>query len=95
MSINENKLVEISKLAKLNLSVDNLTKSTAQINDILAFIEQLAEVNTNDISPMAHPLEMSQRLRKDKAVNIINKTDLQTIAPDVEQGFYLVPTVIE
>ena len=58
-------------------------------------IQQLEKVNTDDIEPMAHPLNMKQRLRMD-GVTEENQRDLyQENAVEVEQGFYKVPKVID
>ena len=75
-----------------DIEIDNFT---SQISDILEMIQQLEKVNTDDIEPMAHPLNMKQRLRMDE-VTEENQRDLyQENAVEVEQGFYKVPKVID
>ena len=75
-----------------DIEIDNFTR---QISDILEMIQQLEKVNTDDIEPMAHPLNMKQRLRMDE-VTEENQRDLyQENAVEVEQGFYKVPKVID
>ena len=75
-----------------DIEIDNFTR---QISDILEMIQQLEKVNTDDIEPMAHPLNMKQRLRMD-VVTEENQRDLyQENAVEFEQGFYKVPKVID
>ena len=75
-----------------DIEIDNFTR---QISDILEMIQQLEKVNTDDIEPMAHPLNMKQRLRMDE-VTEENQRDLyQENAVEFEQGFYKVPKVID
>ena len=75
-----------------DIEIDNFTR---QISDILEMIQQLEKINTDDIEPMAHPLNMNQRLRMD-LVTEENQRDLyQENAVEFEQGFYKVPKVID
>ena len=75
-----------------DIEIDNFTR---QISDILEMIQQLEKINTDDIEPMAHPLNMNQRLRMD-VVTEENQRDLyQENAVEFEQGFYKVPKVID
>jgi len=52
-------------------------------------------VNTDDIEPLAHPLDALQRLRADEVTEVIHYDDLQSLAPEARDGLYLVPKVIE
>lgn len=95
MSITSQELSQIAYLARLKFDKDALMANTKQMNNILTFVEQLKEVNTDDIMPMAHPLAMNQRLRPDEVVAIDEHKNFQAIAQQVQQQLYLVPTVIE
>ncbi len=53
------------------------------------------EVDTNNVQPMAHPMDVSQRLRPDEALEVNQRAPFQKIAPKTEDGLYLVPQVIE
>lgn len=53
------------------------------------------QVDTTDIEPLAHPLDIPQRLREDKVTEPNLRDKFQAIAPQVESGLYLVPKVIE
>ena len=95
MSIKKTDIAYISLLSKLKIEDIEIDNFTRQISDILEMIQQLEKINTDDIEPMAHPLNMSQRLRMD-LVTEENQRDLyQENAVEFEQGFYKVPKVID
>jgi len=56
---------------------------------------ELAEIETDHVEPMAHPLEMSQRLREDVVSEADLSEEFQAIAPKTGKNHFLVPTVIE
>lgn len=95
MSLTPEQVKKIAHLARLNLSNEDFELYTQQLSTILDFIAQMDTVDTSQVKPLAHPLELSQRLRPDT----VNEPDLrdkyQRIAPQVEAGLYLVPKVIE
>ncbi len=66
-----------------------------QMNDILSMVDQMAAVDTQGVEPMAHPQEVTQRLREDEVTETDQRELFQSIAPQVEDGLYLVPKVIE
>uniref|UniRef100_UPI0034DE7FC8 Asp-tRNA(Asn)/Glu-tRNA(Gln) amidotransferase subunit GatC n=1 Tax=Candidatus Thiodubiliella endoseptemdiera TaxID=2738886 RepID=UPI0034DE7FC8 len=86
---------QIAYLAKLGIEGDELDKTTQELNNILILAEQLSEINTDGVAPMAHPLHMTQRLREDVVTETDNSTVFQSIAPKTDKRHYLVPTVIE
>lgn len=88
-------LSQIAYLARLDFDQTELEGYSEQMQKILSFIEQLSLIDTEDVPPMAHPLKMTQRLRLDHISEGDNHKAFQAIAPKVEQGFYLVPIVIE
>ena len=65
------------------------------MQSILEMIEELQEVNTGDIEPMAHPLQMTQRLRDDEVTEFNDREKYQKNTDFAEDGFYKVPKVIE
>ena len=95
MSLNQEEVTRIARLARIALSPDELAQTRDQLNGILGFIEQLQSVNTEGILPMAHAVDVVQRLREDKVTEVDRRAAFQAVAPDVEAGLYLVPKVIE
>ena len=65
MSVKKSEIAYISSLSKLKMEDAEMDNYTRQISEILEMIQQLEKVDTHDIEPMAHPLNMKQRLRLD------------------------------
>lgn len=95
MSLTPDEVKKIAHLARLNLSDNDIAVYTPQLSRILGFIEQMNQVDTTQVEPLAHPLDVSQRLRPDTITETDLRDKFQRIAPQVEAGLYLVPQVIE
>ncbi len=93
--IDNTQLKQIATLAKLNIDDEALDSTAQDLNNILALAEQLSQIDTDDITPMAHPLHMTQRLREDEVKEQDQSQHFQSIAPKTGKQHYLVPTVIE
>ncbi len=85
----------IAALARLEIGVDEIPVYQRELGAILGFVEQLSQAETTDVPPMAHPLDVGQRLRPDLVTETDERERFQAVAPLVEDGFYLVPRVIE
>ena len=95
MSLDNKQVKEIAYLARLSVDDTQLEQSTEELNNILNLMEELGEIETGDIEPMAHPLHMSQRLREDVVSEGDLSKEFQEIAPKTGKSYFLVPTVIE
>jgi aspartyl-tRNA(Asn)/glutamyl-tRNA(Gln) amidotransferase subunit C len=95
MSLDNKQVKEIAYLARLSIDNSQLEQSTEELNNILNLMEELGEIETGDIEPMAHPLHMSQRLRDDEVSESDLSKEFQEIAPKTGKNHFLVPTVIE
>lgn len=95
MSLNQEGVARIARLARIELSPTESLATEAQLNGILGFIESLQAVDTTGIEPMSHAVDVVQRLRPDVVSETDRRADFQAVAPDVENGLYLVPKVIE
>lgn len=95
MSLDQKQVKEIAYLARLNVSDSELVKITEELNNILNLMEELGDIDTGEIEPMAHPLHMSQRLRTDEVTETDLSKEFQEIAPKKGKDHFLVPTVIE
>jgi len=95
MSLDNKQVKEIAYLARLSVDDSQLEQSTEELNNILNLMEELGEIDTGDIEPMAHPLHMSQRLRDDEVSEGDLSKEFQEIAPKTGKSHFLVPTVIE
>ena len=85
----------IALLARLELSPAEAEAMRRQMNDILAMVDQMAAVDTEGVEPMSHPQDVTQRLREDRVTEPDQRARFQAVAPQVEDGLYLVPKVIE
>ena len=95
MSLDNKQVKEIAYLARLSVDDSHIEQSTEELNNILNLMEELGEIETGDIEPMAHPLHMSQRLRDDEVSEDDLSKEFQEIAPKIGKSHFLVPTVIE
>lgn len=95
MSLSHDEIQRIARLARIEVGAEESAAVEARLNRVLALIDEMRAVDTDGVTPMAHALELVQRLRADE----VTETDLharyQAVAPAVEGGLYLVPKVIE
>lgn len=95
MSITPEEVQKIAHLARLQINDDEVDQYAVELSNILSFVEKMNTADTQDIEPMAHPLDIIQRLREDKVTETNQREKFQSIAPRAEKGLYLVPKVIE
>lgn len=89
---------EIEKLATLaRIAIDDSTKNevSQRLSSVLALVDQLQAADTSGVNSMSHPMQAVQRLREDEVTELNQREALQTVAPDTENGLFLVPKVIE
>src|SRR6266850_210054 len=85
----------IAELARIGVSDAEAQTVRAQLNDIFELIGRMQKVDTEGIEPMPHAHGSALRLREDKVTEGDQRTQFQSVAPQVEAGLYLVPKVIE
>ncbi|WP_029920881.1 Asp-tRNA(Asn)/Glu-tRNA(Gln) amidotransferase subunit GatC [Nevskia soli] len=95
MSLSPEQVKQVAHLARLSLPPEKVEPYARQLSNILDMVGQLSSASTDDVQPMAHPLEMVQRLRPDAVSEENRREAFQAIAPAVQDGVYLVPRVIE
>ena len=95
MALDKAEIEKIAHLAQLHISEFETREVTTRITDILALIDQMQSVDTDAIEPLAHPLDLVQRLRADKIIEENQRDKLQQLAPASEDGLYLVPKVLD
>ena len=95
MSVSPEQVRHIAKLARIAMSEEELERLVPELNNILGWIEQLAEVNTDGVEPLTAVIDQKLRLRDD-VVNDGNIRDqVLANAPEAQHGFFAVPKVIE
>ncbi|HJL79604.1 MAG: Asp-tRNA(Asn)/Glu-tRNA(Gln) amidotransferase subunit GatC [Gammaproteobacteria bacterium] len=95
MSIKKSEIEHLCNLSKLNLDEEEQSIFLSQMQSILEMIKELEGVDTGEIAPMAHPLQMSQRLREDEITEFNERDKYQKNTDFAEDGFYKVPKVID
>jgi len=95
MSLVRDDVEKIAHLARLAVNESELDSVAAGLSDILKMVEQMSSVDATGVTPMAHPLHMTQPLRPDQVTEGDQRDLFQSIAPQTEDGLYLVPKVIE
>ena len=95
MSISPEEVLKIANLARLQINEGELEQYATDLSNIIGLVEQMNEVDTKNILPMAHPLDATQRLREDKVTEEDQRDKFQSIAPLADKGLYVVPKVIE
>jgi aspartyl-tRNA(Asn)/glutamyl-tRNA(Gln) amidotransferase subunit C len=95
MSLSREDVEKIAHLARLAIDESDIPRYAKDLSNILDLVEQMNAVDTTGIEPMAHPFDASQRLRDDTVTETNERERFQAVAPQVENGLYLVPKVIE
>jgi aspartyl-tRNA(Asn)/glutamyl-tRNA(Gln) amidotransferase subunit C len=95
MSLGPDEVKKIAHLARLEVSQDDIPEYARNLSDILSFVEQLGQADTDAVEPMAHPVHAVQRLRPDEVTETNQRDKFQALAPQAENGLFLVPKVIE
>ena len=94
--ISEDEVKKIAILSQLALPEgEKLTEIQDSLSDILDLVRQLEAIDTANVTPLAHPIEMVQRLREDVVTEENERVLLQESAPLTADGFYLVPKIID
>ena len=95
MSVSSEQVRHIAKLARIQMSDDELARLEPELNNILGWIEQLAEVNTDGVEPLTAVIDQKLRLREDAVTDGDCRDGVLANAPQAEHGFFAVPKVIE
>lgn len=95
MSLSPDEVKKIAHLARIAIREQDIPEYADNLSRILSLVEQMNVEQTESVSPMAHPLDMVQRLRVDEPTEGDQRELFQQASPHVEAGLYLVPKVIE
>jgi len=95
MSVTNEDVRHIAKLARLAMSDNEIEAMVPELNSILGWVEQLSEVDTDGVEPLTAVIPNTLRLREDKVTDGDCRDDLLANAPVAEHGFFAVPKVIE
>ena len=94
MSLSREDVQKVSLLARLRLSDDELDQMTAQLGQIIGYVEQLAELDTENVEPMAHAMEVSNVFAEDVVGPSLDRDQILSNAPKRGEECYRVPAVL-
>ena len=95
MKISKEDVIKVSELARLEFKEEEVQKFTEQLGNILEYIEKLNELDTDNVEPTSHVLDISTPLREDKVLKMLSTEEVLQNAPESEDDFFVVPQVIE
>ena len=95
MSVSSDQVRHIAKLARIAMSEEELQRLVPELNNILGWVEQLGEVDTDGVEPLTAVIDQKLRLRDDVVNDGNIRDDVLANAPEAQHGFFAVPKVIE
>ena len=95
MSVSSDQVRHIAKLARIAMSEAELERLGPELNAIIGWVEQLAEVNTDGVEPLTAVIDQKLRLREDAVTDGDIRDQVLANAPEAQHGFFAVPKVIE
>lgn len=93
--MNKETVQKIAHLARIHIDDKDIPTMTHKLQKVMSLIDEMNQIDTTDIEPMAHPLDLTQRLRADKVTETDQRNAFMKLAPAAEAGLYLVPKVID
>jgi len=95
MEIKKDDVKHVAELARIEFSEEDIEKFTEQLGNILNYISKLNELNTSNVEPTSHVLDESTLLRDDIVEDWLSKDEVLNNAPKEENGFFVVPKIID
>lgn len=95
MSLSNDDVNKIAYLARLGIDEKDVASYAKDLSGILDLVAEMSIVDTENVTPMAHPMDQVQRLRDDIVSEQDQHEKFQDLAPQIEDGLYLVPKVID
>ncbi|MCK5284036.1 MAG: Asp-tRNA(Asn)/Glu-tRNA(Gln) amidotransferase subunit GatC [Alphaproteobacteria bacterium] len=95
MSMDKEAVCKVARLSQIRVSEEEIERISPQLTGILKWIEQLGEVNTDNVEPLANVVDSDLHLRKDEITDGNCSDKILANAPEEVQNFFVVPKVIE
>ncbi len=95
MSVDRDTVAQIAKLARIRIEAEQMEPLAAELSNILGWIEQLNELDTEGVAPMTSVVEIEAPLREDQVTDGDCRDRVLANAPEAAEGFFLVPKVVE
>jgi aspartyl-tRNA(Asn)/glutamyl-tRNA(Gln) amidotransferase subunit C len=94
MKITKEEVLYVAHLARLDLDEESIGKFARQIDEILAYIEKLNQVDTSGIKPTSHAISLTNAFRDDEEKEPIDRELAMANAPEKEDGSFVVPKIV-
>ena len=95
MKLNEDQIIKVSKLARIELSDDEKIEFSKQLSDIISYVEKINELDTENVKPADHIVDQKNIFRIDRVKKSIETSELEKMAPDFDNNHFVVPKIIE
>ena len=93
--LTQEQVEKVAMLARLKLNQGEIEMLTSQLGKVLEYVDILNEVNTDDVEPMAHAVELSNVFREDEPRESLPRERSLSNAPKTDGRFFLVPQILE
>ncbi len=94
MSLSEKDVQYVAKLARLEVTEQEVAKYTQQLGNILGYIEEMSKLDTSNVEPLTHPLDMKNVFREDLVKPSLTQKEVLANGPEVQSGHFRVPKIM-
>ncbi len=94
MKITREEVEHVAKLAKLNMSEEELARMTGQLDTILSYVAKLDELDTAGVTPTTHAFSISNAFREDEVQKSLSVDEALSNGPHVNEDAFIVPKII-
>ncbi len=95
MKLSREEIQRVAMLARLRLTAEEEERFTEQLDKILQYMDKLNQLDTSEVQPLAHAVDIVNAFREDKVTNRLNVDALLANAPARDETFFRVPKIIE
>jgi aspartyl-tRNA(Asn)/glutamyl-tRNA(Gln) amidotransferase subunit C len=95
MAVDKDTVAQIAKLARIRVDAEQQAELTRELSNILGWIDELGELDTEGVQPMTSVVEVQHSLRKDTVADGDRQEDILANAPEAKHGYFVVPRVVE
>jgi aspartyl-tRNA(Asn)/glutamyl-tRNA(Gln) amidotransferase subunit C len=94
MALSEKDVQYVAKLSRLEVTEQEVAKYTQQLGNILGYIEEMNKLDTANVEPLTHPLDMKNVFRDDVVKPSLSQADVLSNGPEVQSGHFKVPKIM-
>ena len=94
MNLTNADVEKVALLARLQLTADEVEMLTTQLGQVLEYIQQLEEIDTDGVEPLAHALDLQNVFAEDHLVASLPRAEALASAPKADDEYFLVPAVL-